>query len=92
MGGHVRSERPVTFKRNQRSTSPGIRTLIIFPEGTRGAGRLPAPFKSGLYHLAERFPDVRLVPVYLENLHRSMPKGVSLPVPMICTVRFGRAL
>src|SRR5579863_7442173 len=26
MGGHVRPERPVTFKRNQRSNSSGIRT------------------------------------------------------------------
>lgn len=67
-------------------------SLIIFPEGTRGTSMIPAPFKSGLYHLAERFPNVRLVPVYLENLHRSMPKGASFPVPMICTVRFGAAL
>jgi exosortase/archaeosortase family protein len=27
MGGHVRSERPVTFKRNQRSNWAGIRNL-----------------------------------------------------------------
>ena len=67
-------------------------SLIIFPEGTRQAQRLPGPFKSGLYHLAMRFPDVELVPVYLENLHRSLPKGRMLPVPMICTVRFGAAL
>ena len=50
-------------------------SIIIFPEGTRGPERLPAPFKSGLYHLAQRFPDVELIPVYLDNLHRSMPKG-----------------
>lgn len=64
-------------------------SLIIFPEGTRGAEALPGPFKSGLWHLAQRFPAVELVPVYLENLHRAMPKGVSLPVPFTCTVRFG---
>lgn len=67
-------------------------SLIIFPEGTRGAGAIPGPFKSGLYHLAMRFPTVRLAPVYLENLHRSMPKGAHLPVPMICMVRFGAPL
>ena len=67
-------------------------SLILFPEGTRGGGPLPAPFKSGLYHLAQRFPAVELVPVYLENLHRSLPKGAMLPVPLICTVRFGAAL
>ncbi|GMV58951.1 MAG: 1-acyl-sn-glycerol-3-phosphate acyltransferase [Betaproteobacteria bacterium] len=64
-------------------------SLIIFPEGTRVAQPLPGPFKSGLYRLATEFPQVELIPVYLENLHRSMPKGALLPVPIICTVRFG---
>lgn len=64
-------------------------SLIIFPEGTRKAQALPDPFKSGLYHLAREFPDVELVPVYLENLHRAMPKGTFIPLPMNCTVRFG---
>jgi 1-acyl-sn-glycerol-3-phosphate acyltransferase len=64
-------------------------SLIIFPEGTRGATALPGPFKSGLYHLAAQFPHVQLVPVYLDNLHRSMPKSAVLPIPMTCTVRFG---
>jgi len=64
-------------------------SLIIFPEGTRSAQPLPGPFKSGLYRLAVEFPQVELIPVYIENLHRSMPKGALLPVPIICTVRFG---
>jgi 1-acyl-sn-glycerol-3-phosphate acyltransferase len=64
-------------------------SLIIFPEGTRGAAALPGPFKSGLYHLAAQFPAVQLVPVYLDNLHRSLPKSAVLPIPMTCTVRFG---
>jgi 1-acyl-sn-glycerol-3-phosphate acyltransferase len=67
-------------------------SIIIFPEGARGPERLPGPFKSGLYHLARRFPDVELIPVYLDNLHRSMPKGTFFPVPLICTVRFGAPL
>lgn len=64
-------------------------SLIIFPEGTRGKQSIPAAFKSGLYHLAVQFPQVQLIPVYLENLHRSMPKGAVIPIPMTCTVRFG---
>ncbi len=67
-------------------------SLIIFPEGTRNLQPLPGPFKAGLFHLAERFPEVELVPVYLENLHRCMPKGTFFPVPLICTVRFGAPL
>ncbi len=67
-------------------------SLIIFPEGTRRAQAFPGPFKSGLYNLAMRFPEVELVPVYLENLHRSMPKGSFFPLPLICSIRFGAAL
>jgi 1-acyl-sn-glycerol-3-phosphate acyltransferase len=67
-------------------------SLIIFPEGTRAAQALPGEFKSGLYHLASAFPAVELIPVYIENLHRSMPKGAFMPVPIICTVRFGAAV
>jgi 1-acyl-sn-glycerol-3-phosphate acyltransferase len=67
-------------------------SLILFPEGTRGAAPIPVQFKSGLYHLAARFPSVELVPVYMDNLHRSMPKGAPLPIPLTCTVRFGTPL
>jgi 1-acyl-sn-glycerol-3-phosphate acyltransferase len=67
-------------------------SLIIFPEGTRRAQAEPSDFKGGLYHLAEEYPNVDLVPVYLDTLHRSMPKGSILPVPLICTVRFGGAI
>jgi 1-acyl-sn-glycerol-3-phosphate acyltransferase len=64
-------------------------SLIIFPEGTRGTSPVPARFRSGLFRLAGEFPAVELIPVYLDNLHRSLPKGAMLPVPMVCTVRFG---
>ncbi len=67
-------------------------SLILFPEGTRTAEPLPLPFKSGLYRLAGEFPGVELVAVYLDTLHRSLPKGSLLPVPLVCTVRFGRGL
>jgi 1-acyl-sn-glycerol-3-phosphate acyltransferase len=63
-------------------------SLILFPEGTRGEG-IVAPFRSGLFRLARRFPQAELVPVYLENLHRILPKGSVLMVPLICTSWFG---
>ncbi len=64
-------------------------SLIIFPEGTRGEGDEVQPFKSGLYHLAKAKPNVELVPVYLENLNRVLPKGEYLPVPLLSRVYFG---
>jgi 1-acyl-sn-glycerol-3-phosphate acyltransferase len=64
-------------------------SIIIFPEGTRGAEVLPQSFRSGLFHLASEFPHVALAPVYLENLQRIMPKGAIWPVPLICKVHFG---
>ena len=65
-------------------------SLILFPEGTRNTTEEPLlPFKSGLYHLATARPDVELVPVWIENLNRVMPKGEYVPIPLLCTVTLG---
>jgi 1-acyl-sn-glycerol-3-phosphate acyltransferase len=66
-------------------------SLIFFPEGTRGDGAKVQPFKSGLYHLAAAHSDTTLVPVYIGNLNRVLPKGEAIPVPILCTVTFGEA-
>jgi 1-acyl-sn-glycerol-3-phosphate acyltransferase len=69
-------------------------SLILFPEGTRTPDALPQRFRGGLYRLAQAFPELRLVPVYLDTLHRSLPKNalLPLPLPLYCTVRFGAPL
>lgn len=69
-------------------------SLILFPEGTRSNERLPQAFKSGLYKLANEYPEIALVPVYLDTLHRSLPKGalLPLPLPLYCNVNFGAPL
>ncbi len=64
-------------------------SLIIFPEGTRGNGEDLQPFRGGIYYLARARPNVDLVPVWMENCYRVMPKGSVLPVPLLCSVRFG---
>ncbi|WP_077032658.1 1-acyl-sn-glycerol-3-phosphate acyltransferase [Pelomonas sp. KK5] len=68
-------------------------SLIMFPEGTRNTGEEPLlPLKSGLFHIARSCPELRLVPVWIENLKRVLPKGMLLPVPLACSVRFGAPL
>ena len=67
-------------------------SLILFPEGTRNHEPLPQPFKAGLFHLAQHYPHVELVPVYLDNARRALPKGSLVPVPLVCTARFGAPL
>ena len=68
-------------------------SLIMFPEGTRNTGDdVLLPLKSGLYHLACACPQVRLVPVWIENLKRVLPKGALIPIPLACTVRYGEPI
>jgi 1-acyl-sn-glycerol-3-phosphate acyltransferase len=69
------------------------KSVIIFPEGTRNTTDAPLlPFKAGLYRLAEARPTVPLVPVWIENVCRVMPKGELLPLPLLCSVTFGPGL
>jgi len=88
-----------TVERQRRETLEAMtsvldseRSLILYPEGTRGSGEAVQPFRAGLYHLARARPDVPLVPVYLGNLARILPKGATLPVPMQGQVVFGPEL
>lgn len=67
-------------------------SLIVFPEGTRSVNGEVGKFKSGLYHLSRLRPDAELIPVHLENLNRILPKGETLPVPMLSRVVFGPRL
>jgi 1-acyl-sn-glycerol-3-phosphate acyltransferase len=65
-------------------------SLIFFPEGTRNMTEEPLlRFRSGLYNLAAARPDVELVPCWIENMSRVLPKGALLPIPLLCRVVFG---
>ena len=64
-------------------------SVLLFPEGTRGHAEEPQVFKSGIYNLAQRFPHVVLVPTWINNVQRVMPKGEVVPVPVLCSVTFG---
>jgi len=64
-------------------------SLIVFPEGGRNVSGEMLTFKSGLYHLARKRPDLELVPVHIDNLNRVMPKGEFLPVPLLSCISIG---
>lgn len=68
-------------------------SLVMFPEGTRNStAALLLPFRRGLYRLAAARPHVELVPVWIGNLDRVLPKGEMVPVPLLCTVTFGEPI
>lgn len=67
-------------------------SLLFFPEGTRGGGEVLQPFKPGIFHIAAARPQIDLVPVWMDNAYRVMPKGSLLPIPLLCSVTFGEPL
>ncbi len=64
-------------------------SLIVFPEGGRNTSSEMQPFKSGLYYLTKKRPELELVPVYLNNMNRIMPKGEFLPIPLLSSITIG---
>jgi 1-acyl-sn-glycerol-3-phosphate acyltransferase len=67
-------------------------SLIFFPEGTRGPGDKLQPLKPGIFHLARWFPGVDIVPVWIDNSYRILPKGFAIPVPLLSSMTFGAPL
>jgi 1-acyl-sn-glycerol-3-phosphate acyltransferase len=85
-----RSEEPIA---QMARVIEGGESLILFPEGTRNqTDEILLPFKSGLYHLGKAHRDLPLVPAWIDNLHRVLPKGELIPIPLLCTVHFGAAI
>jgi 1-acyl-sn-glycerol-3-phosphate acyltransferase len=64
--------------------------LLIFPEGTRGGAEVLGRMKSGIARLSETFPDVPVVPVYLQGAGRVLPRNAWVPVPFNCALIVGR--
>ena len=64
-------------------------SLIVFPEGHRNTADELDEFKSGLYHLCRKRPDLELIPVYIDNVNRVLPRGEYLPVPLLTCITFG---
>lgn len=94
----------VTIQRNREDQTDPLQpvkdalaqgySIIFFPEGTRNLNDDIdlLPFKSGLYNLHQQFPEIEIVPVWISNLKRVMPKGAFIPLPLLSTVCFGYPL
>ena len=64
-------------------------SLIVFPEGGRSQDGEMRDFKSGLYYLCKKRPDLEMIPVHIDNMNRILPRGEVLPVPLLTCVSFG---
>ena len=65
------------------------RSIIIYPEGSRGSPGVMLDFKKGIGYLVKKNPTVDVIPVYLDGLHKTLPKGRSLILPYNCRIIFG---
>lgn len=82
--------RPLTVMNEALSAGDN---LILFPEGTRNTTDAALlPLKRGIYELAKAHPQAAVVPTWIENLRRVLPKGSIIPVPLACTVSLGPPL
>lgn len=64
-------------------------SLIVFPEGGRSNTGELGEFKSGLYYLSKKRPELELMPVYMDNMNRVLPRGEILPVPLLSCITVG---
>lgn len=66
--------------------------LIIFPEGSRGEPEQLSQLKRGVHHLMKEHEHIKLIPIMMHGLGRSLPKGEAVLVPFNCDVVIGQAI
>ncbi len=67
------------------------KSLILFPEGTRGLPEQITDFKCGAAVLLQRNPSLQLVPVFMIGMGKAMPKGDGFLIPTECEIRIGKS-
>ena len=66
--------------------------VLLFPEGSRGDPEVMKPFKGGIAHIAEAYPDVPVVPIAIHGAGKVLPKGEALFVPLIIDIHVGESV
>jgi 1-acyl-sn-glycerol-3-phosphate acyltransferase len=83
-------ERDARFARGLRSLEQVLkerRPLVMFPEGRRSQGGQLQPFKNGAAMLSLR-TGAPIVPIHIDGLHESFPRGALFPRPGGVRLRF----
>lgn len=65
------------------------KSLILFPEGSRGEPEKMQEFKKGIGVILQKHPTVHYLPVYMSGMGKVLPKGEKLLVPFDSYVLFG---
>ena len=68
------------------------RSVILYPEGSRGIPGVMSNFKKGIGYLIQRHPEIDVIPVYLDGVHKTLPKGTSIILPYNCNIIFGKKI
>jgi 1-acyl-sn-glycerol-3-phosphate acyltransferase len=63
--------------------------IIYYPEGTRGEPEHISHFKSGIARLAERHPQVPLIPIFMHGTGKALPRGEGLLIPFCANIWVG---
>lgn len=65
------------------------RSLLIFPEGSRGEAEVMQDFKHGVSILLKKNPTIPFVPIFMKGMGKALPKGDPFLVPTQCQVNIG---
>lgn len=68
------------------------KSLILFPEGSRGQAGVITEFKKGIAVLLKRHPNLHFIPTYINGFGRILPKDSNLCLPLPCKIRFGEPM
>ena len=85
----LRGEKSAAAMEAMTQTLAAGESIIIFPEGTRGAAGEIGRFKTGVGRLAGRFTDVPSIPVFLCGPEKALPKSSAVPLPIWNRVLIG---
>jgi 1-acyl-sn-glycerol-3-phosphate acyltransferase len=65
------------------------KSLILFPEGSRGEPEKMQSFKKGVGLLLKKNPEIPYIPVFMKGMGKVLPRGERLLVPFDTYVVFG---